>query len=471
MQRDAGCARCRRPASPKRARRRVIVATNIAETSLTVRGVSAVIDTGLQKVARYDADRGVDSLTTERITLDSADQRAGRAARLGPGIVRRLWDARDRLRPHREAEIHRVDLSAPLLSILAWGAAPDTFEWFDRPCRRAHRVGAGAARAARRRRGRPASRDARPADAAPAAPSAARAVLIAATGSFEGCAACAWLSEPTPLEVRRTARRHRATCCRSSIGGANAAAPATESREHCSASATALVGTAYRDRIDETELRRALLAGYPDRVAKRGAEAQTADDRVTLATGHGAVIGRESGVHDADWLIALDVDIRPRVATTRRSSALASRIEPEWLTPTRSDVTRAEMRRAAIGQGARGRWYDELELREHPVAPDDDDRARAAGDSLARARSGRRQPAPAAAACVRRRHRSICRRSSRRPPPMRTLARRHRRSRKTRCRGTSRQRLREHAPERADRAERPRDDDRLSRRRHASACQ
>ena len=118
--------------------RRIIVATNIAETSLTVNGVSAVIDAGLQKVASYDADRGVDALTTERITLDSADQRAGRAARLGPGLARRLWDARDRLRPHREAEIHRVDLSALLLSILP-GVPNPTFEWFDRPSTNAPR--------------------------------------------------------------------------------------------------------------------------------------------------------------------------------------------------------------------------------------------------------------------------------------------------------------------------------------------
>ena len=75
-------------------RRRVIVATNIAETSLTVPGVTAVIDAGLQKVARYDAERGIDSLETERITLDAADQRAGRAGRLAPGVVQRLWDAR-----------------------------------------------------------------------------------------------------------------------------------------------------------------------------------------------------------------------------------------------------------------------------------------------------------------------------------------------------------------------------------------
>ena len=106
--RDAGCG----AASGRRAGRRVIVATNIAETSVTVPGVTAVVDSGLHKVARYDADRGIDSLEIERITADAADQRAGRAGRTAPGVVRRLWDARDRLRPHREPEIHRVDLSA-----------------------------------------------------------------------------------------------------------------------------------------------------------------------------------------------------------------------------------------------------------------------------------------------------------------------------------------------------------------------
>ena len=69
-------------------RRRVIVATNIAETSLTVPGVTAVVDAGLQKIARYDAERGIDSLETERITIDAADQRAGRApSRPGAGAA------------------------------------------------------------------------------------------------------------------------------------------------------------------------------------------------------------------------------------------------------------------------------------------------------------------------------------------------------------------------------------------------
>ncbi|MEZ5420550.1 MAG: helicase-related protein [Vicinamibacterales bacterium] len=114
-------------------RRRVILATNIAETSLTVPGVTTVVDTGLVKVARYDAGRGIDQLVTERVTLDSADQRAGRAARLGPGLVRRLWDGRDRLRASREPDVARVDLAAPVLDVLAWGADPAAFEWYDPP--------------------------------------------------------------------------------------------------------------------------------------------------------------------------------------------------------------------------------------------------------------------------------------------------------------------------------------------------
>ena len=146
----AGCG-----AAACRIARRVIVATNIAETSLTVPGVSAVIDSGLHKVARYDADRAVDSLTTERITLDSADQRAGRAARLGPGLARRLWDARDRLRPHREADIHRVDLSSPVLAILAAAADLDTLRVVRSSGRRSPRVGDRSLDASWRGGGRP----------------------------------------------------------------------------------------------------------------------------------------------------------------------------------------------------------------------------------------------------------------------------------------------------------------------------
>jgi ATP-dependent helicase HrpB len=347
------------------ARRRLIVATNVAETSLTVPGVSVVIDTGLHKVARYDPDRGVDSLTTERITLDSADQRAGRAARLGPGTVRRLWDARDRLRPHREAEIHRIDLSGPLLAILAWGASPGEFEWFDRPAdarvasalsllQRLGAVDQGQITTLGRQMQR-----------LPLHPRLAR-VLIAARGSFEGAAACAWLSEPSRFEGTRAA----SSCDLLPIIDQWPQMPHHLRRvaEHLQRVSKAVAGSAYRERIDESELRRALLAGYPDRVARR-----RSTGRATLATGHGAVIGRESGVHDADWMIALDVTSGRVSATTEALIRLASRVEPEWLVPTARAVTH-EVIGDVVKANAVDR-YDQIELRVHPVAPDEGIRA------------------------------------------------------------------------------------------------
>ena len=113
--------------------RRIILSTNIAETSLTVPGVTAVIDTGRVKVARYDTERGIDSLTLERVTQDSAEQRAGRAARLATGSCpgELSLDQRDRLRPHRDADIARIDLAGPLLDVLAGGGVPNSFEWFE----------------------------------------------------------------------------------------------------------------------------------------------------------------------------------------------------------------------------------------------------------------------------------------------------------------------------------------------------
>ncbi len=372
--------------SPAADRRTLIVATNVAETSLTVPGVSVVIDTGLQKVARYDADRGVDSLTTERVTLDSADQRAGRAARLGPGIVRRLWDERDRLRPHREAEIHRVDLSGPLLAILSWGADPESFEWFDRPAgdRMAsamsllERLGAVA--------GGQVTTIGRQMQRLPLHPRLAR-VVIAANGSFEGCAAATLLSEPVPFEGQKPST----SCDLLPLLDRWSRMPPhiRRSCESLEQSARSLLGDAYRSQVDESRLRQALLAGYPDRVARRRPQkaqnnrpgpqkAQMAqnDNTVTLATGHGAIVWRESGVHDGEWLIALDVTSGRTSATTQAIVRMASRIEPEWLAPTRSELRCDLDRESGTVRAHEIDWYDEVMLREHPVAVPAADRAR-----------------------------------------------------------------------------------------------
>jgi ATP-dependent helicase HrpB len=117
-------------------RRRVILATNIAETSLTVPGVRHVIDSGLVRLSRYDAGRGVNLLELTPISRSAADQRAGRAGREAPGTCQRLWTAGEQQRkPSRTpAEVQRVDLSEAVLLLGALGAGdPAQFDWFEAP--------------------------------------------------------------------------------------------------------------------------------------------------------------------------------------------------------------------------------------------------------------------------------------------------------------------------------------------------
>ncbi len=117
-------------------RRKIILATNIAETSLTIPGVTAVVDSGLARVLRYDPNTGLDELDVERISQASAAQRAGRAGRDGPGECLRLWTAaaHEQLDPFDTPEIQRVDLAPSVLQLLEWGVAdPQGFGWFEPP--------------------------------------------------------------------------------------------------------------------------------------------------------------------------------------------------------------------------------------------------------------------------------------------------------------------------------------------------
>ena len=154
------------------AERKVILATNVAETSLTVEGVTDVIDTGQHKVLRYDASRGLDRLELERISADSAEQRAGRAGRTGPGRVLRLWDERDVLRPRREPEIERVDLAVAGPRRAGVGRRSAVLRLVRGAASGGSRRCNHAAGATRRLQGRPAD-SGRGRDAPPAGPSAA----------------------------------------------------------------------------------------------------------------------------------------------------------------------------------------------------------------------------------------------------------------------------------------------------------
>jgi ATP-dependent helicase HrpB len=115
--------------------RRVVLATAIAETSLTVPGVRIVIDGGLRRVPRFDPASGLTRLATERVSRAGADQRAGRAGREAPGLAIRLWsDAAQRgLRAHDRAEILDAELSALVLDCAVWGTPPDKLPFLDLP--------------------------------------------------------------------------------------------------------------------------------------------------------------------------------------------------------------------------------------------------------------------------------------------------------------------------------------------------
>lgn len=117
-------------------RRKIILATNIAETSLTIDGVRVVIDSGLARRARFDAGAGVTRLVTERASLSAATQRAGRAARQGPGVAYRLWEEAGNggLPPFDPPEILESDLAPLVLDCALWGESdPVQLRWLDAP--------------------------------------------------------------------------------------------------------------------------------------------------------------------------------------------------------------------------------------------------------------------------------------------------------------------------------------------------
>lgn len=116
--------------------RKVVLATAIAETSLTIEGVKIVVDCGFERSAQYDTRSGLPRLQTTEITLDAAQQRAGRAGRLGPGYAYRLWSKakHHQLVEHRQPEILNADLCSLVLDLAAWGTTdPNELLWLTPP--------------------------------------------------------------------------------------------------------------------------------------------------------------------------------------------------------------------------------------------------------------------------------------------------------------------------------------------------
>jgi ATP-dependent helicase HrpB len=118
------------------ARRKIVLATSIAETSLTIEGIKIVVDSGYTRKQAFNPGNGLSALKTVQVSIDSADQRAGRAGRLSSGTCYRMWSAatQQRLAPYRTPEILESDLSPLLLDLLEWGISdPITLDWLNNP--------------------------------------------------------------------------------------------------------------------------------------------------------------------------------------------------------------------------------------------------------------------------------------------------------------------------------------------------
>jgi ATP-dependent helicase HrpB len=340
--------------------RKIILATNVAETSLTVEGVTDVIDLGVQKVLRFDAETAVDHLVSEQISLDSADQRAGRAGRTGPGRATRLWDERTILRPHREPEVRRVDLASAVLDIIAWGGDPRTFHWFERPpehriesaielLRRLGAIEGGvilsAAKDLPARNGEGPSPSSRLrmtplGEHLRRLPLHPRLARVLVDGGEPAARVCALLSE----DVRN-------------IGSGDALTLADSPRLDFAARELVRMVKGQKG----GDVRRALLAGFPDRVAMRR---EPNSLRLLLSSGTGAVLAKESGMHSGEFVVALDVS-GGQEALVR----IASIVEREWLTPTHEDVIHTIKDNGQV-RATKRLWYDHLLLREINVPPD-----------------------------------------------------------------------------------------------------
>lgn len=116
-------------------KRKIVLATNIAESSLTIEGIRIVVDSGLEKQLNYNPRSAMNALVTKSISQASATQRAGRAGRLAAGVCYRLWSEQqqDQLEAHSSAEISRIELSDLVLNVAQWGAEINELDWLNSP--------------------------------------------------------------------------------------------------------------------------------------------------------------------------------------------------------------------------------------------------------------------------------------------------------------------------------------------------
>ena len=360
------------------ARRRVILATNIAETSLTVPGVRAVVDTGLHKVARYDPAAG-DRQPRGRAHpagLGRSTRRARRPRwrRSGLAAVARGGPA---CGPAPRQRFIASISPAVVLAVLSWGGDPCNLAWFEPPARYSLDAafellrGLGAVSGTR-------ITAMGASDAAPADPSAARADPAGSRGAGEAALACAVLSE----RHYASAASHRTSNDLQTIVDDRAVLPAHITRVARQLSSL-VVGRPSS--LDERSFRRALFAGYPDRLARRRA---AGSPKALLASGHGAYLGPESGVQDGEFLIAIDVTASQTADGSEARIRMAAIVDREWLEPTDVRLEHVFDEGSATVRATEREYYGAVVLSERIVPPAEDAAASLLADIYVQRRLG-----------------------------------------------------------------------------------
>ncbi|HEV2668423.1 MAG TPA: ATP-dependent helicase HrpB, partial [Blastocatellia bacterium] len=360
------------------AKRKVILSTNVAESSVTIEGVVAVIDSGLARVAGHSPWSGLPTLNVARISKASATQRAGRAGRTRPGRCLRLYTAQDfNARPdHDVAEIHRADLAETALELHAAGVTDlNKFDWFEAPPQSAIEAAeslltklgaidaAGAVTAVGRKMLRfplhP--RQSRMLVEAEVRGVGERAYVVAALIGERDIVA----SELFKNERERKAEHegpsdllHRldlfeeaesANFAASRLRMMNLDVGAVMAVDRVRRRLLASrgrggerggAGARQRGRAGDDALLISILAGYPDRVAKR--RSMKSDGRELLLSGGGAArLSPTSVVGQSEFMVAIDAEERRDANQARaRIVRIASRIEPEWLIDLFADQLR-----------------------------------------------------------------------------------------------------------------------------------
>jgi ATP-dependent helicase HrpB len=409
-------------------KRRAIVATNVAETSLTIDGVRVVIDSGLARIARFDPHRGINTLLVERISRASAEQRAGRAGRTAPGHCLRLWTEREHLERAAQEfpEVKRLDLAEVVLTLKASGVEEiGSFRWLEPPnpkaLARAEQllVDLGALREDVAQASSLCSVDSQAGSsryltplgrrmlAFPVHPRYARMLLAAQQyRCVPAVALIAALTQGRNLLRRldgKQAREDREDvlggdvesdlfilmrafryaensrfdsqrCARLGIN-AGAAREAAQLTEQFLAIARDEGLDLETGEVKSGSIERCVLAGFPDQVAVR-LDAGTL--RCALVHGRRGVLARESAVHGARLLVASEVrEIESSEKERQVLLTLATKIEEDWLRELFPESLRDETRiefdpalRRVVGH--RATLYHDLVLRSEEFSPKGD---------------------------------------------------------------------------------------------------